>query len=302
MSFFQELLSTPLPVSRIGSVAGLRQWVSAASTIQDTVERAARAGLSAEGVGWAFAGGYESALAKLHPALDARGTLAALCATEQGGGHPRAVRTSLQRSPDGGWVLTGRKSFVTLGADAELLLVVAKTGEDAGGRNILRIAAVPSSRRGVTLEPAAALPFAPEIGHAAARFEAVVVGESEILPGDGYDTVLKPFRTIEDVHVMAALVGWTIGVGRTAGWERDWMEEAIALLLALRAVNREPPLDPGTHVALAGVLAAVRRLLDRAAWPMVDAAIRERWERDRPLLDVASTVRSARRDAAWRAI
>jgi hypothetical protein len=154
----------------------------------------------------------------------------------------------------------------------------------------------------VRLEPGGVTPFAPEIGHARAVFEEVLVEEGELLPGDGYSTVLKPFRTIEDVHVMAAVLGWGIGVGRRSAWDRAWLDEAIALVVALRAIGASPPSHPGTHVALAGALTGTKRLLDTAAWDRVEAAVRSAWQRDRPLLDVASTVRAARLEAAWGAL
>jgi len=269
----------------------------------DTVERAALGGLAASGVGWAFACGYEAALARLDPETAREGSLTALCATEEGGGHPRAIRTTLTpRGEDGRYALTGRKAWVTLGAEAEVLLVVASVGVDPEGRNRLRFARVPSARAGVKLEPGGATTFAPEIGHARAVFEDVLVDETELLPGDGYATVLKPFRTIEDTHVMAAVLGWGIGVARRSAWERVWIDEAFALVVALRAIGAAPPSDPGAHIALAGALTGTRRLLDAGAWDRVAPAVRAAWERDRLLLDVASTVRAARLEAAWRTL
>ena len=274
-----------------------------ARTPGDTVERAALGGLAASGVGWAFACGYEAALARLDPETARDGSLAALCATEEGGGHPRAIHTTLTPSGEvGRYVLTGRKAWVTLGAEAEVLLVVASVGVDPQGRTRLRVARVPSTRTGVRLEPGGATPFAPEIGHARAVFEGVLVDEAELLPGDGYATALKPFRTIEDTHVMAALLGWGIGVARRNGWARAWTDEAVALVVTLRAVGAAPPADPGTHIALAGALAGTKRLLSAGSWDRVETSVRTAWERDRPLLDVASTVRAARLEAAWRTL
>ncbi len=82
------------------------------------------------------------------------------------------------------------------------------------------------------------------------------VADDELLPGDGYDDLLKPFRTIEDTHVLAAAVGWDLA-----------------------------------HSLLCG-----------AAWDEAPESTRRRWERDRPLLDIARHVRAARLEAAWRAI
>jgi hypothetical protein len=49
-------------------------------------------------------------------------------------------------------------------------------------------------------------------------------------------------------------------------------------------------------------MTGAQRLLDGAAWDRVERSVRAGWERDRPLLHVASTVRAARLDAAWRAL
>jgi hypothetical protein len=286
----------------IASAADLRTHL-ASLACNDTIDRAALGGARADGLGWAFACGYEAAMRRLGPAVKSDGHLVALAATEEGGGHPRAIKTALTRAPDGAtWQLTGDKGFVTLGAEADVLLVVASVGHDDRGRNRLRIARVPSSRDGVSLEPRAALPFAPEIGHAKLKLCAVRVADDELLPGDGYDDLLKPFRTIEDAHVLAAAVGWAIGVGATSGWERGWTERALATLACLRAIGQAEPSSPSTHLALAGALDLARSLLAGAAWDKAPEPTRTRWERDRPLLDVARQVRAARLEAAWRAM
>ena len=115
----RALLTDAADASLASAVAlerhGARAW-------EDTVERAAVGGLAACCVGWAFACGYEAALARLDPEATRDGSLAALCATEEGGGHPRAIRTTLTPS-SGRYALTGRKAWVTLGAEAAVLLV-----------------------------------------------------------------------------------------------------------------------------------------------------------------------------------
>jgi hypothetical protein len=45
-----------------------------------------------------------------------------------------------------------------------------------------------------------------------------------------------------------------------------------------------------------------RALLTDADWSRAPDATRVRWERDRPLLDLAQRVRAARLEAAWRAL
>lgn len=128
----------------------------------------------------------------------------------------------------------------------------------------------------------------------------VAVSDGELLAGDGYDTVLKPFRTIEDAHVLAAAMAWGVGVGIASGWERAWVERAVAVIASLRAIGACPPSAAETHVALAGALGLARKLLEEAPWDRAPATTRDLWQRDRAVLDVASPVRAARADAAWR--
>jgi alkylation response protein AidB-like acyl-CoA dehydrogenase len=308
LELVRALLTSTLD-PRIASLEALRAYgagappdVIDAGAPPDTIDRAALGGLVAASVGWAFACGYQGALARLDPESTRGAQLTALCATEEGGAHPRAIRTTLTRTGDGGHTLSGRKAWVTLGTAAEVLLVVASTGLDAQGLNRLRVARVPTARRGVRVEGAEATPFAPEIGHARVVFEDVAVADAELLPGDGYDAVLKPFRTIEDAHVMAALVGWGIGVGRASAWEHAFLDEAVGVALLLRTLGAADPSRPETHVALAGAMAATRRLLEAAPWDRADAAVRAAWDRDRALLDVASRARTARLESAWRAL
>jgi len=295
-------LAAEATTTRIGSAADLRAFRSRPSLEVHTVDQAVVAGVQASGMGWAFAAGYQAALARLDPQGMGGGVLASLCATEEGGGHPKAIRSTLVANAGGNYALTGKKTWVTLGSDASLLLVVASVGADAEGRNRLRVARVPSSRRGVTVQPGRPTPFAPEIGHAVASFEGVEVAAAELLPGDGYDDALKPFRTVEDIHVTAALLAWALGVGRASGWSRAWTEDTLGAIVLLRALSDAPPSAPETHVVLAGAQREVARLLEGAEWAKAAEPARLGWERDRKLLEVASSVRAARLEAAWKAL
>lgn len=264
-----------------------------------TLDRAALAGFAADRLGFAFAGGYRAALTRLVPSIGPRASLAA---TERGGVHPRAIATTLGE-PDvtGRCVLHGEKSWITLGTRATELLVVARLAEREGPGS-LRVVRLPATREGVTLRPGVGTPFAPELPHAEARFEGVGIAAEEVLVGDGYDDYLKPFRTIEDIHVLGAALGYLVRVGREYGWPRAFTERALAALLTLRDLNAQEPRAPETHVALGGALSLVRTLLDDAAphWELAQADERERFTRDRPLLEIAGRAREARLDAAWR--
>lgn len=261
-----------------------------------TLERALVGGALSDRLGFAFASGYAEALQALVPAL--AGELSALCATETGGNHPRAIATRLE--PDGArYRVTGTKTWATWAGEVRALLVVANAGTDERGVPRLRVVRVPAAAAGVRATAVAA-PFVPEIPHATVELAGVIVEPADVLPGDGYDRYLKPFRTVEDIHVHAALVGYLIGVVRRHELGRDTLEQLAALAMALGQLAASEASLPTTHVALAGVLAHAARVVAdiERAWT-VDGDERTRWQRDRMLLTVAAKARSARRERAW---
>lgn len=75
-----------------------------------------------------LASGDESACARLLPGLAEGRTIGTLAWAEAGSWEPAAVRTEATRgSPAGTWRLTGTKTHVLDGTDAEVLLVAART-------------------------------------------------------------------------------------------------------------------------------------------------------------------------------
>lgn len=245
--------------------------------------------------------GYQAALAALLPQRPTD-RLSALCATEQGGGRPSAIRTTLTQGRDGEVRLSGSKSFVTLGSSAQRLIIVASDGADPAGRNRLRVVVVDSDAPGVQVRELPQLAFIPEIPHAELILTDVRVAQEDVLGGDGYLRYLKPFRTVEDVHVFAAVFGWLLKVARNSGWPSSVRERILATIVALRSIAIDDPSSPAIHVALGGVFAQAGDVLTaiEPLWPDSDATTRSRWERDRPLLAIAGKVRAMRLEAAWR--
>ncbi len=291
----------PAPVLDLATWWGRHREASA--SLSSSIERAVVGGFAADRPGYAFASGYHEALRHLVPSLGPRP--AALCATEEGGAHPRAIQAVLR--PDGdGWRLSGAKSWITLGMEAQDLLIVASLGCEAegAGRNHLAVVRVPADRPGLVREPLPPLTFVPEIGHARLRMADVEVQPQECLPGDGYEGYLKPFRTIEDCHVHGALLGWLVQVGRRAGWPHSFLQQMLLHIAALCSLGQAPPLGTGVHLALGGLLDAMPQLLGEMEphWQQVDEETRLRWARDRPLLAVAGRARSQRLEAAWQAL
>ena len=266
----------------------------------DSADLALVGGLHADRLGWAFSSGYQAAGSRLFSS-GAPGPVA-LCATEAGGVHPRAIDTTLTRTTDGAR-LDGHKTFVTLGGFARALFVVAREGATPEGRPRLRVVRIDADAPGVEVRPLPLMPFVPEVPHAEILLTKVAVAEATILPGDGYTDYLKPFRTVEDLHVHAALVGFLLRAGRLHEWPDATLEALAGQASACRDLAAADPRSLALHVALAGTLAAVAAIAeDESLWARVHPAVVEAWQRDRPLLRVASAARDARLRAAWSAL
>jgi hypothetical protein len=314
MKVFDHLLEEPLAR---GPYDGLAEWLTRLEKcpFQATVKRALWGGLGADRLGYAFVAGYDAAIRQLfdHAASAQRRPsaepfpaplrigIASLAASETGGAHPRAIATRLD-SRDGTLVLTGDKTFATLATVADELLVVATRGKKSDGNSDLCVVRVSPNAPGVRVEARAETPFAPEIPHAHVHFETAVVDAEDVLPGDGYQHWLKPFRTIEDVHVLASTIGYLTGVARAHAWDREVIAELASLSLALVDLGGRDPNASLTHILLAGLFAQTRRLIGALGpqWAKSDAGERARWERDVILLSVAENARLKRTASAWR--
>jgi len=253
-------------------------------------------------LGFAFAVGYPAALEQMIVGVQLP---CALCVTEAKGNSPRAIESTLIPKGDG-YELHGTKTFVTFGSYAQTLIVVAKLGQKSDGRPDLAVVQIPADRKGVMLQELPETPFVPEVPHTSVRFDGVEVLEDERLPGDGYLNYVKPFRTVEDIHVVGATLGYLVGLARRTRASTTLIAELGADLVALDRLRDGPPLDPRVHVALHGVYQRVTRLTGGEDFARlmgcVPADERDRWARDQALLQVASRAREARFDRAMKAI
>jgi len=265
-----------------------------------TIYQAIVGGFAADRVGWAFASGYQAALHALFP--DAPGDrICALCVTEADGNSPKAIRSSLRRSGDG-WILNGSKRWTTLGPDGSLFFVAARDEAASMERPAVKVVKVLSGSPGLSIQVMPPTKFVPEVPHAQLKFENLKIADTAILPGDGYTKYVKPFRTVEDIHVNAAIVSYLAREAHRLDWPKHWIERAAALLASLQELSRANPSAPETHIALAGALAIGGGLIAEtgAFWEAAasDPAT-ERWKRDRELLKVASSARELRTTRAW---
>jgi acyl-CoA dehydrogenase len=295
------LLKAPAEVAECRDVAAWwPQFCALAAIWRNPMECAIVGGFSADRVGWAFASGYQAALHALFPGVP-EDRIAALCVTEADGNSPKAIKSALRREGDE-WILNGAKRWTTLGPEGALFFVAARDAAAPGERAAIRVVRVASDAPGVTVQAMPATRFVPEVPHAQLRFEDVRLADDALLPGDGYEDYVKRFRTVEDLHVNAAVVAYLVREARRLAWPQEWIERALAALQALRAIAAEDTGTPAMHVALAGALAFGASLIDESAkyWSASgDDPAAARWTRDRELLGVAGGARTQRTARAW---
>lgn len=288
-------------------VDGLLSFLGCSCADQRPFARALAHGATASNLGEAFYEGYQAALCELLPGLDASAR-AALCVTEAEGGHPRAVKATLSTDV-GVTTLSGEKAFVT-GADrADHLFVVAREGVREDGTPRLRVVRLVQTHgawpSGVYVSALPPTPFAPNVRHARVRLVDVEVAPAAILPGDGYLGYVRPFRTVEDIHVVGAIAAFLVALTRSILSERPRTERLLAGISALDALASRSPAAPNVHLALAGALEVIRgaceglvESLDGHTQPLRMAEVR----RDLALLRVAEGARRVRSETAWRAL
>ena len=299
------LLSPSSVVATSETVQTETQWQHQFATLSThwnhPADCAIAGGFCSGSVGMAFSFGYQNALRALAPA-QVQQQRASFCVTEKGGNSPASIQTTLTPHPDGHWILNGQKSFVTGAEQSQLLLVAATTGLDSAQRNRLALVAVETNQAGIAIERLPDLPFAPDVSHGRASFTNVEVSADQLLPGDGYADYVKPFRTIEDIHVSAALLGYLLQIARRHDWPETAQESLVALIVMHRALAAMSPRSGTTHIALAGARHQLETWLrqHQDEWSRVPAAIADAWRRDAVLLDVAAKAGTQRTLAAWK--
>lgn len=271
----------------------------------EAVHSAIEGGWHADRLGFAFIAGYRAASAIMFGAwlpprtsTASRLPLVAFAASEgQGGAHPRSIQTKL--SPQ--LTLTGAKSFITGGNGADLLAVVALDERQSGARRDppnLCVALVDPRAQGLSISPATPLAIVPEIPHAQAVMDGAAV--LRVLPGDGYERFLKPFRFVEDSAVNLALASHLTRV--CAEHELQLPELGDRLSLAAHffaSVLRADEAcwrDPAHHVLFGSAAGVLREAVSavEASWALRGGEAWQRWTRDRALLQVAGKARAAR--------
>jgi alkylation response protein AidB-like acyl-CoA dehydrogenase len=221
----------------------------------------------------------------------ARGQVtASIAASEPGtGAHPKYLNTTAVEQGNA-YLLNGEKTYLTNGPLADLFVVIAVTGEDAGQKHFTAFL-VPRESPGLTVNTPMDLDFLRPSPHCGIRLENCSVPATHILgeKGSAYQDMVKPFRELEDVLMMGLVVGamtrqlqLLVDLARTQkGLITDELQEGLgrfqSLIHCLRIISYEAAtmLDsPITHPEFISLVLASRSL-SRDAQSIVSRFITE---------------------------
>ena len=290
-----ERLDQPLSQALLGSLD--ETWAALLDRLGPVspFELAVLGGQAMPTPGLAFLTGYQAALRVLWPS--APDSLGALCASEKRSVRPADMHMRLDLDA---LRLSGSKDFVTGGHEADWLLVAARS-EAPGEAPQISLAVVYPGESGVRLDPLSALPLMPEVGHARLQLDQALC---ERLAGDGWSAYVKPFRSLEDLYVLAALGAWLYGIGRSHGWSQGLMLRLLALLAGCAEGSRQSAESPACHLLLGGLFAQFGEMRDEInkALAATEGEWANLWMRDQGILEIASAARAKRLAKAWNGI
>lgn len=257
----------------------------------------------------AFFAGYQVALQVLQKKSRLCNETAALCVTERKGNRPYQIETRLVMAAndfsagDPAYTLSGEKSFITGANLVDQWLVLAISGEEDSGRKQFKLVRLSTGNLSQHVRVAALpeLPMVSRVPHGAAVFDGVIVRSEDLLPGCGYQDYVRRFRWLEDVHVMASILGCLQSLGQY--WENRSLETlAWSLSAALFSLGVAPSASEGVDVVVYGwVGEQLRAILPGALNASVERHGNQVHElrRDLRLFSVAEEARARRIERFW---
>ena len=217
-------------------------------------DKAIFGGFSCQQFSFAFMAGYQAALEHMFPTI-APNQLKALCVSEEKGGHPKAIQTTLINNQ-----LNGLKTYITAGSDVEHLLVLCKTDKIVNDRPELKMVQLPKTTDNIELINFE-LSFMKEVKHGKLSMKDTPITESQILAGDGFSDYTKPFRTLEDICVSAAYQAMLLRQAIEYKWAEELRDQILLNIYTLKNLLSLPLLATETHLLLAANEANFENLL-----------------------------------------
>lgn len=123
------------------------------------------------------------------------------------GAHPKHIKSSAKKVSDG-FCLNGDKTYLTNGPIADFFVVIAITGQ-AYAKNQFTAFILSKDTPGLNVTAPINFPFLRPSPHGGIHLKDCMVKPEQVLgyPGEAYDKMVLPFRTIEDTMMMGPITG-----------------------------------------------------------------------------------------------
>ncbi len=177
----------------------------------------------------------------------------AICVTEPVGGSDAAAMTMRAVHKDGGYVLTGEKTSISLGSDAAVAVVLAKTDPKERSRGVSAFL-VPTDTPGITVTTFDDLGNR-SIGRSSVFFDEVWVPEEALLgeEGEGFKLIMREFDCIRTILSLQCLGAAQASLDETIDYVRQ--TSAFGKPLARFEAVSFPIAEYSTYVEAARLLA-----------------------------------------------
>ena len=261
-------------------------------------DKAILGGFTCQQFSFTFLAGYQAALEKMFPTI-APNELKALCISEEKGGHPKAMQTTLTDNK-----INGLKTYITAGSDVVHLLVLCKTNEIVNGRSILKMVHIPSNAPNTTISNFE-LPFMKDIKHGKLALNNTSITDNQILNGDGYTQYTKPFRTLEDVCIGLAYQAMLLRQAIDYDWDEVVRDQLLLSIFTLKNLLQLPPSDKETHLLLTANEEGFKKLL-----PLIESniekhcpsAFKKDWVTNKRIITLGDKIKTIRLSKARESI
>lgn len=258
------------------------------------IDKAIIGGFNCQQFSFAFMAGYQAALEKMFPAI-APNQLKALCVSEEKGGHPKVIQTTLIDHQ-----INGLKTYVTAGSDAAHLLVLCKTDQQVEGRPLLKMVHLPYESDSIEITDFE-VPFMLEVKHGKLTLKDIHITESQILEGDGYSQYTKPFRTLEDICVGVAYQAMLLRQAIDHQWDAAVRDHLLLNIYTLKNFLTLPPLSKETHLLLAAQDQQFESLLPAIELNIANhspATFKADWAINKKVISLGKKIKQIRRSKA----
>lgn len=250
-------------------------------------------GLRCSNLSQAFALAYRCALQTLVPTLD-KSSWAAMCVTEAQGNHPKQLQAYLDETQK----VFGHKSFVTMAGLAKQLIVIVKQGEQ-DGRPCLKAVNISTADPHVEVSVMPAMKMLQEVSHGQVHFNGAA---GALLQGDGHELYSKPFRTLEDAHILVACSAMLLGQALRHQMKSGVVQKALSVMAVVKDLMQQE--EPWQHLQLAegfSLFSLLCELFDQELL-FCTPEFAQQWQADKALFSIAAKARAARTEKAVQAL